>query len=134
MFDEFDKGDHVVVMDDWNGGHLIGKHGLVHDIADDPHDDEPILVQLHNVQYADSLLWFPEHALKRCEEIEAEEQAAVQSIRDTHLRRTVRDGVCLQCGSAVLDGEHLRTDLPPCGTEALGGSSNATRTEAQPRH
>lgn len=26
----------------------------------------------------------------------------------------VRNGVCTGCGSAVLDGEHVRSDLPPC--------------------
>ena len=26
----------------------------------------------------------------------------------------VRNGVCLLCGSAVLNGEHLRDDLEPC--------------------
>lgn len=25
-----------------------------------------------------------------------------------------RNGVCLKCGSALLDGEHLRDDLEPC--------------------
>jgi hypothetical protein len=28
--------------------------------------------------------------------------------------KLVRNGVCVLCGSAVLNGDHLRDDLPPC--------------------
>ena len=30
----------------------------------------------------------------------------------------VRNGICIRCGSGVLDGEHIRKDLYPCYADA----------------